>query len=415
MRSAVLLAAAAVARGQNRDPGAVLEQARAQLRAVARGLDNYVCIETLDRSYYGPVAAGGGRPLESTDRARLEVTVSKGRELHSWPGATRFDSRDVDELIRDGPVSTGAFGAYLAGVFDNPAAGFHFNGERSANGGTAFEYGYRVPLDASRFQIKVGAAWHPAAYEGEVWIDPQSLDLERMTIRTGQLPPDAVFSQAGATLDYRHVRIGASDVLLPRQSRLEVLLKSGRETRNTIAFSNCREYRADSAIVFDVPPETESAVTPRAGRGRVAMPIGLPVTLALTAPTDTGAAAAGDPVEARVVKPVRRPESSEDLIPAGAVARGRIRRVEHRLLPTSYFLIAMSFNRVEIQGVVFPFVARGEADADRARELGVNLAMGGSGVWSWGIGTFLFPTGKSRMAIPAGYQSRWFTLATGGR
>lgn len=427
---AFLLAAAVMAPGQGRDPGAVLEQARARLRAVARGLDNYVCIETLDRSYYGRVAAGpvparreapgacreagGGRQLESTDRARLEVTVSRGRELHSWPGATRFDSRDVDELIRDGPVSTGAFGAYLAGVFDQPAATFQFNGERIANGKTLFEYGYQVPLAASRFEIKAGTAWRAAAYEGEFQIDPQSLDLERMTVRTSQLPPGAAFCQAGATLDYQHVRIGASDLLLPRQSQLEILFE-GRETQNTITFSDCREYRAESEIVFDAQPDIESSVAPRAGRGRVALPIGLPVTLALVAPIDTATAAAGDPVEAKVLKPVRRPGSPEELIPAGAVARGRIRRVEHRLLPTPYFLIAMSFNRVEIQGVLFPFVARCEPDADRARELGVNLAMGEAGVWSWGVGTFLFPTNKSRMAIPAGFESRWFTLATGGR
>ena len=427
MRFTVLLVAAVMARGQGHDPGAVLEQARARLRAVARGLDNFVCVETLDRSYYGPLAASpapaacgetaasGPRQLESTDRARLEVTVSHGRELHSWPGATRFDSRDVDELIRDGPVSTGAFGAYLASVFDQPAAAFHFNGERSANGQTVFEYGYRVPLSASRFEIKVGAAWRAAAYEGEFLIDPQSLDLEQMTIRTSQLPPGAAFCQAGATLDYQHVRIGSSDVLLPRQSRLEILLPDGRETRNTVAFSNCREYRAESEIVFDAPADSGSAAAPRAGRGRVALSIGLPVTLALESPIDTAAAAAGDPVEAKVLKPVRRPGSPDELIPAGAVAHGRIRRVEHHLLPAPYFLVAMSFNPVEIQGVVFPFVARSEPDAERTRELGVNLEMRESGVWSWGVGTFLFPTGKSRMAIPAGFESHWFTLSPGGR
>ncbi len=427
MRFAVLLAAAAMARGQGRDPGAVLEQARPRLRAAARGLDNYVCIETLDRNYYGRVAAGaapaacaetgagGPRQLEFTDRARLEVTVSQGRELHSWPGATRFDSRDVDELIRDGPVSTGAFGAYLASVFDQPAAAFQYNGERTANGRAVFEYGYRVALEASRFEIKVGAAWLPAAYEGEVRIDPQSLDLERMTIRISQLPPGAAFCQAGATLDYQRVRIGASDVLLPRQSQLEILLDGGRETRNAIAFSNCREYRAESEIVFDAPAGPESAVPPRAGRGRVALPIGLPVTLALGAPIDTAAAAAGDPVAARVVKPVRRPGSREELIPAGAVVHGRIRRVEHHLLPTPYFLIAISFNRVEIQGILSSFEARSEPPAELARELGANLAMRQTGVWSWGVGTFLFPSGKSRIEIQAGFESNWFTLAAGGR
>jgi hypothetical protein len=60
--------------------------------------------------------------LATTDRVRLEVTVSEGSELHSWPGATRFDERNVDDLIRNGPVSTGSFGAYLNSIFGQPGS-----------------------------------------------------------------------------------------------------------------------------------------------------------------------------------------------------------------------------------------------------------------------------------------------------
>ena len=120
---------AAMASGQAvRDPNAVLEQVRTRLRAMAQNLEKYVCIETINRSYYQRVAPRNApatpRPslacapavpddpfrLASTDRVRLDVTVSQGAELHSWPGATRFDARDVDDLIRNGPVSTGSFG-----------------------------------------------------------------------------------------------------------------------------------------------------------------------------------------------------------------------------------------------------------------------------------------------------------------
>jgi hypothetical protein len=416
MRLVPLLIAAAIAFAQPaRDPDALLAQARTRLQAAAHNLQKYVCVETVDRSYYERAQAGGPRRLEFTDRVRLEVTLSQGRELHSWPGATRFDSRDVDELIRDGPVSTGAFGAYLTSVFDRPGVEFHYLGERSANGRTALEYGYRAPLEASRFEIRVAAEWRPAAYEGEFQLDPQSLDLERLTIRANQLPSGAAFLAAGATLEYQRVRIGDSDVLLPRQSRLEISLNSGRETRNDITFSNCREYQAESEIVFGAPPETESPTAPRAGRGRVALSIGLPVSLALDAPIDTASAAAGDPVAARVLKPVDRSGSGDQLIPAGAIVRGRIRRVEHHLLPAPYFLVAWSFNRVEALGAVSPFVARSEPDEELAKELGANLAMRDTGIWFWGVGTFLFPTNKSHTVIPAGFESKWFTLATGGR
>ena len=398
---------------------------------MARTLEQYVCIETVNRSYYqravpadaparpeGEPACGGAAArqplqLESTDRVRLEVTVSGGRELHSWPGATRFDARDVDELIRDGPVSTGAFGGHLASLFGQPGVTFQYTGERLANGKTVFEYRYRVPLEASHFEIKAASAWHPAAYEGDVQIDPQSLELERLTIRTTDLPPVAGFCQAATTLDYQRVHIGDSDVLLPRQSQLEILLKNGGEARNVTTFASCREYQAESEINFNAPAGEETATARSAGRGRVALSIGLPVTLALSESIDTATAAAGDPIDAKVVKPVRRAGSTQELIPAGAIVHGRIRRVEHHLLPAPYILVAISFNRVDVHGVISPFVARSEADASLARELGANLAVRETGIWFWGVGTFLFPNAKSPTVMPAGFESKWFTLATG--
>ncbi len=433
----LLPVAFAISYGQTgRDPNTVLEQARARLQAMARDLEKYVCVENVSRSYYQRVepretparpdpapactqAAAGSAAramqLEFTDRVRLEVTVSEGRELHSWPGATRFDTRNIDEIIRDGPVSTGAFGGFLAGIFDHPGVTFHYIGEKSANGKTVFEYGYRVPVDASRFEVKIAGAWHPAAYEGDFQVDPQSLELGRLTVRTKELPPDAAFCEASTTLEYQLIHIGDGNVLLPRQSQLEIALKDGRQARNITTFSGCREYQAESEIDFGATSGAASTVAPSAGRGWVTLPIGLPVTLSLAEPIDTATAAAGDPVAANVVKPVRRPGSAEVLIPAGAVVRGRIRRVEHYLLPEPYFRIAASFNSVQARGVVSPFFARHEADPELAKELGANLAPRDTGIWFWGVGTFLFPSRKSQMVMPAGSESKWFTLDVGGR
>ena len=173
--------------------------------------------------------------------------------------------------------------------------------------------------------------------------------------------------------------------------------------------------QAESELVFDTNAEPAGAAAPSFGRGHVALPIGLPVTLSLAEPIDSANAAAGDPVSANVVKPVFRPGSREVLIPAGAVVRGRIRRVEHYLLPEPYFRISVSFNRVEFQGVAAPFFARHEADPQLAKELGANVAPRDTGIWFWGVGTFLLPTKKDRTVIPAGFESKWFTLDAGGR
>jgi len=147
-----------------------------------------------------------------------------------------------------------------------------------------------------------------------------------------------------------------------------------------------------------------------------ALPIGLPVILALSAPIDTDTAAAGDLVSAEVVKNVTRPESSgpgsgDVLIQAGATVRGRITRVEHHLLPKAYFLIAMSFNRVEVAGVPAPFAARLDPSPELMQDLGVDLAPQSAG---WNNGTLLVATKKGRYLFPAGFQSKWSTLATPG-
>ena len=431
MRFAILLAASAVVFGQTPgDPAAVLERARARLQAMAHDLEKYVCVETVNRTYYrrvesqdpaacGPDGENASRSdphaLEFTDRVRLEVTLSDGRELHSWPGATRFDTRNIDEIIRDGPVSTGSFGGYLSGIFASPGVTFQYIGPQQQNGKTLFAYRYRVPLEASRFQIKVGSGWLPAAYEGEIQINPESLELEHLTVRTNELPAGAPFCSAATTLEYELVHVGDSNILLPRQSQLDIQIKSGRQTRNTITFAGCREYKAESEIVFASDPEPASAAAPAAGRGRVALPIGLPVTLSLVDPIDSTTAAAGDPVTATVVKPVLRAGSREVLIPAGAQVHGRIRRVEHYLWPEPYFRIAASFNRVEVGRIVSPFFARREADPSLARELEANVAPRGTGIVFWGVGTFLFPSKKDHFTVPAGFESKWFTLDPGMR
>ena len=69
---------------------------------------------------------------------------------------------------------------------------------------------------------------------------------------------------------------------------------------------------------------------------------------------------------------------------------------------------------LQVQAVA-PFVVRSEPDADLARRLGANLELRDTGIFYRGVGTFLFPSNQSSMTIPAGFESKWSTLATGGR
>lgn len=437
MRFAITLLAFAGLQAQTgHDPAKVLESVRAKLQPMTRRLANYACIETIDRQYFQreaesrpatsapaqscrPQGAGqnevSAANLEATDRLRLEVTVSQGLEIHAWPGATRFDTRSLDEIISGGPIGAGAFATYLTDVFDNPGVVFQPGSEKSNGAETLLEYSFHVPVEASHYHVKIGTAWQPTAYDGSFWLDPVLQQLRRLTIRTEELPAETSMCEAETKLEYHRVHIGDGDVLLPLEGSLQTLMRNGHRTTNLIQFSDCREYQAESQLLFGPQAGAEGSTAKLPVRAAVVLPIGLPITLALAAPIDTDTAAAGDPISAKVVKPVRRNGSSTVLIPAGATVRGRITRVEHHILPTPYFLIALSFNRLELTGTSSPFAARMDRDEDLANQVGANLARRGRGVESWDVGNFVFPTSKKRYVLPAGYVSQWFTLATPAR
>ena len=433
MRFAFCLLAVASLYGQPaRDPQEVLKQARAKLQELTSHLEKYACIETVDRQYFrraepanAPVVASTPAPschaapvtstglkLDATDRFRLEVTVSQGREIQAWPGATQFDARGVDQIIRQGPIGTGAFGTYLLGVFENPNVIFAYTGEKMSGATPVLEYSYRVPLEFSRYRVKVGANWQLVAYDGTFWVDPVTLNLRRLTVHSAELPPATTICDASTTLDHQTLHLGDNELLLPVQSKLQIVLESTRETTNTTTFSDCREYQAESALLFDDRPDTEAAAPKRIVRAPLVLPIGVPVTLELMAAIDTDTAAAGDMVSAKVVKAVRKAGATQDLIPAGAIARGRIARLEHHIYPEAYFVIAISFNRVELNGVSSPFAARLEPNNDVAPGLRLDASSRARGLEFWDIGTLVFPSTKSRYVLPAGYTSKWFTLAT---
>jgi hypothetical protein len=420
-------------RGQAvRDPSEVLDRARANLQEMTRRLTNYACIETVERRYYEPPpqpqqAASCSQiqtartvrteplKLEGLDRLRLEVTVSEGHEIHAWPGATRFDTRDVDEIIHQGPIGTGVFGAHLIGVFDNSGVDFEYVGAKPDADGIELEYRYRVPVAASRYRVKTGATWQTVPYQGTFLLNAETLDLRHFTVEAGPLPPATSMCQVDAALDYQRVRIGDGDVLLPRQSQLKISMDNARETNNLTTFGDCREYQTESEMHFDTGAEVDNAAAKPIVRAPVALPIGLPIVLSLTAPIDTATAAAGDPVSAKVMKPVRRPGASDVLIPVGAIVRGRLTRVERHLQPQPYFLIAMSFNRLTRGDVSSPFAAKYDSNKDLARDLGAELRSRARGLEFWDVGTFLFPSNKPTFVLPAGYESTWATLATPSR
>ena len=358
------------------DPAEVLDSVRAKIRAAMKHLPKYACLQTVDRTYYAPPAVRPGgtscdqlsadkgkslKPLRvnAADRLRIEVAQGMDKEIHSWPGASRFDLTEIDQIVDNGPFATGSFGGYLGDIFDNDSVQFDYRGESRRDNKRVLVFGFAVAPEVSHYEVRTGDSWVTTAYSGTFEVEADSVEISRVTIQTTELPEESGLCEATSTLDYEYFRIGEGSFLLPRQNQLRLILRDGNETNNSVVFSGCREFRVRSKLRFDNPiDKLEVATAP--GRPRSPLPSGLGVDLRLNAPIDTDTSAAGDVVSATLVHAVHAFRTDEILIPAGAVVHGRISRIEHHFSPAEYWLIGFAFESVEFNGESSRFAVRTE-------------------------------------------------------
>jgi hypothetical protein len=156
------------------DPVTVLMRVRDRVMVHAQRIPNHMCTETVTRDWY--VYSGGAAPkscdallgrrhsagvgtlirLSATDRLRLDVALSESREIYSWPGAARFDDREIDEFVPDGAIGTGPFAAALLEVFAMRDPNFIFEDDVVIKDRHLMEYSFRAPERQSHYKAKAG-------------------------------------------------------------------------------------------------------------------------------------------------------------------------------------------------------------------------------------------------------------------
>ena len=414
--AACLLGPAAWLPAAGRDPAAVLQGAAAKVIAAAEHLPNYTCVETVTRQFYRPMASTLPRACSVTleqrkhptpdmmlhpfliDRLRLDVTMSGRGEIFSWAGASKFDDEGIDHVVRYGPMGSGAFGAFLIGVFRDTASA-NFSREVSAGGRTLLEYAYHVPLSASKYKVKVENGWVNTGYGGSFQIDPETSEVVHLVVQTEELPEATGSCMAASTLDFAAVAIGLSQFQLPSRMSQHWVAPNGQEAENATTFSSCREYKGESTVTFFADPDAGKATTRKPTAVRAAIPDGLRFSLSLTAPITLATAAAGDIFRGALTAPLRD-QHSKVLAPKGAIVEGRLLRLETYLDPPQVFVV-MRPRTIEIKGVPTPFAAV----RDNPRRPGViYLPL----IDEQFAGVFQFPGNPAE--VPKGYRTDWRTV-----
>ena len=90
------------------------------------------------------------------------------------------------------------------------------------------------------------------------------------------------------------------------ESRLRIVQTDGGESENRTVFSGCHEFLGESNITFGPPPDAPALKTDRSpALDALIIPQGLRFRVALTQSIDVATAAAGDPVKAQLLTPIR--------------------------------------------------------------------------------------------------------------
>jgi hypothetical protein len=438
----LLLMGACVA--AERDAVNVLARFGEIVRGNASRIPNFTCVETIERQYYrarltttprncDDLAAERKRrgyklTLEGADRLRLDVRAGITAEMYSWPGANRFEDRDLWDIIGYGPSASGPFAASLLEVVQGDATDFAFLDETESGGRKLFQYSFRVPAERSHYFIYMPQGTVATAWDGTLLLDPETSELARMTTRTSELPPEALACELTTASDYGRVSLGGREFPLSRETRQRFIDRSGDEVENIVTFSACREYQAESRVSFGSAPEDAPAGPAKADSApRLDLPAGLPVIIALTAGIDSATAAGGDRFTGRLAKPVLD-DRKRTLAPEGSVVAGRLIKVAVRMQPPEVAIV-LNVETVRIDGAEVAFHVAGRTPSSRSgewlRDILSSLTIGAGGSHSGGSASGITitdhppaPEGElnalrfpgTRKVLEPGFKTEWVTV-----
>ncbi len=325
MRDALIFACAiGLAAGAEYDPTEVLRRATEKALASAKTIPNYTCVETVSRDYFEPAAVSLPRAcsvlleqrrhptpdlvlrLYSTDRLRLDVTLTNRGEIYSWSGASRFEDATIDHVVRSGPIGTGSFRGILIVVFEEDVKKFTFERTIKEQGRALMEYSFGVAQSDSHYTDKTLRFMGLRPYSGTLRVDAETAEVVQMTMTTGDLPLATGICMSTTTMDFARVILATANFCCQDRRGSALSTPNGEETENTTGFTNCREFRGESTVTFAPDSEPVTNERPTSASVKVFLLASrLAFWLELTASIQTDAAAAGDPFSARLVAAIR--------------------------------------------------------------------------------------------------------------
>jgi len=223
----------------------ILDKVRQSVSRYLENLPNFVCSRVTEQFEAGKKPEHWKKRDTLTER----LIFNQGKENFAL------------ELVNGKPVqaghyvkrpleTSGEFGELVRTVLDDKMeAQITWNGWQEINGHRVAVFDYLIDAQHSKTSVSLNGLAVIVPYRGQLYADPETGDLWRITSDLLSMPPEVETKSAVTTIDYGPVEISSKHFILPVTA--SILLDTGRSNLlNKIAFNQYRKFEAESKITF---------------------------------------------------------------------------------------------------------------------------------------------------------------------
>jgi hypothetical protein len=337
--------AAIIATAADSPTDPVFVKVRAGIVTNVADLRGVSCLASVERTRYLPrkpaangscgdiAAAMTNTPrgvLEWRSRLRLNVAAGESGETFALTDAGPLEKDDIGGMLSAAAAGSGEFHTFLRNLISGEGDPFQSRGVQQTGIGRMLAFGFQVPAEKSHFGYANGTDKSSTAAYGGSLFTTESGELKELVIQAENAGPAC---RVQYVTDYASTRIGDHEVLVPRSSMMDAVLKTGAELHTETYYSGCRR-------VTSAPSAVPSITAPRP------VPPNVRLRVRLQPPIDVHTAAAGEPVVA-VIRGTVKDKVNGMIVHAGDRLHGRIASIEEYLVPQHRWDIAIAFETIE--------------------------------------------------------------------
>jgi hypothetical protein len=210
-------------------------------------LPNFICEQTTRQFQAGKKSDR----WRKGDTLTSKLTFNQGREHRNLVLVNGKQLMEVRKPWKTPLITEGEFGVKLSRVLGaESGASFTWSRWEELRGKRLAVFAFSVDKAHSTMTLGLSdLAKAIVPYSGEVYGDPATGVVWRITDTATEIPAVLQTESIGTTIDYGEITIGNANYILPLGATVLVVLDRTK-ARNELEFANYRKFGADSSITF---------------------------------------------------------------------------------------------------------------------------------------------------------------------